>query len=49
MKQLFWYEKWVTDNWVFYLGRISNFKIGLNFGLENDLYLGWFMIGFSNL
>lgn len=43
----FWYEKWLTDSWCFYVGRICRPRFGLTVGLENDLYLGVIVIGLS--
>jgi hypothetical protein len=44
----FWLEKWITKNWVTYIGTTNEFRIGLTLGMSNDLFLGFLIIGISN-
>lgn len=41
----FWSEKNITKNIACYFGSIYRFRIGIIIGLENAIYLGWFVLG----
>jgi len=47
MKKHFWKEKYINEDWSVYFGTIRDFRIGITFGLINEICLGWWIIGIS--
>jgi len=43
----FWFEKYLKENIVVYFGTLYNFRIGIILGVDNEIYLGWIILGMS--
>jgi hypothetical protein len=43
----FWKEKYISENWCFYMGTVFGFKVGIVLGDDNCIYLGKFVLGFG--